>query len=495
MSSIAAPFPEQTPSTKRPTAKFVAALLLGALLFGFLAGELGTGGRISRILALAVVLIPVALWKRPHLAPAVLLSAAILFDGQDVSGPSIPLTSRIPMFTGLGGIHLEGADLLLIMVAYIYFTRSGEVAGPRWRPRSHVTVAIMALVGAAVLAIILGHVRGGTSQVGFMEARPYVYLAATYFLTAVLVTKRSSIRAMLWAFVGTTGFKALQGLYVWYHHRHDTPKPESFIGHEASYFFVVYLVLVLALWLFNQPGRLRTVATRLLPIVLACDMVNDRRAAWLMLGGAMLTFGVIAYHSLPRRRHIVGRAVVILLMFLAVYLPVFWNKTDTLAQPARAIASEVHPSARDASSDVYRVQENGNLQLNIKQAGLLGKGFGVKIDYALPIIDISSVDPLIAYIPHDDVLDVMMRMGLLGGIAMWSLIGTGIVAGCRLARSRDREFAVIGTVLACALVAYALMGAIDQGFFWYRIAFVTGGLLGLAEAARRIQRRQLPAAG
>lgn len=492
MSSIAARLPEQALSAKKPTFKFTAKLISAAVLFAFLGGMLQSGGSATRILALGAVLIPVALWRRPHLAPAVLLSGAVLFDGQDVSGPHIPFTSSIPMFRGLGGIHLEGADLLLIMVAFVYFARTE--AGTRWRPRSHVTISILALLGAAVLAIIIGHGHGGQSQVGFMEARPYVYLAATYFLTSVMITNRKALRGILWAFVGTVGFKALQGLYVWYHHRHDTPKPESFIGHEASYFFVVYILLVLALWLFNQPGRLRTVATRLLPIVAACDMVNDRRAAWLMLGGAILTFGVVAYHSLPGRRHILGRAVVILLLFSALYLPVFWNKTDTLAQPARAVASQVKPSARDASSDVYRVQENGNLKLNIKQAGLLGKGYGVKIDYALPIVDISSIDPLIAYIPHNDVLDVLMRMGLLGGIAMWSLIGTGIVAGCRLAKARDRELALIGAVLAGALVAYALMGAIDQGFFWYRIAFVTGGLLGLAEAARRINRRQLLAA-
>ena len=66
------------------------------------------------------------------------------------------------------------------------------------------------------------------------------------------------------------------------------------------------------------------------------------------------------------------------------------------------------------------------------------------------------------------------------------LIGTGIISGSRLARSRDREVALIGTVVACSLVAYALMGAEDQGFFFYRIAFITGFLLGLAEAARRL---------
>ena len=47
---------------------------------------------------------------------------------------------------------------------------------------------------------------------------------------------------------------------------------------------------------------------------------------------------------------------------------------------------------------------------------------------------------------------------------------------------------MVGTLLACSLVAYALEGATDQGFYFYRIAFITGTLLGLAETARRIQR-------
>ena len=98
--------------------------------------------------------------------------------------------------------------------------------------------------------------------------------------------------------------------------------------------------------------------------------------------------------------------------------------------------------------------------------------------------------PLIAYIPHNGVLDVLMRLGFLGGVAMWFLIGAGIISGSRLARSRDREVAVIGTLVACSMVAYALMGAVDQGFFFSRIAFITGVLLGLAEAARRLARTE-----
>jgi O-antigen ligase len=206
-----------------------------------------------------------------------------------------------------------------------------------------------------------------------------------------------------------------------------------------------------------------------------------------MVGGAALTFGVVAYFALPRRRRTLGHGVLALVVVSAMYFPVFWNRDGTLAQPARAVSSQVKPTARDASSDVYRLQENANLKLNIKEGGFIGRGFGLPIDYSLPIVDISSIDPLIKYIPHNDVLDVLMRMGLFGGVAMWMLVGSAIIAGCRLARSIDREVGAIGLMLASTMVAYALMAAVDQGFFWYRIAFVTGTLLGLAEAGRRMQ--------
>ena len=45
---------------------------------------------------------------------------------------------------------------------------------------------------------------------------------------------------------------------------------------------------------------------------------------------------------------------------------------------------------------------------------------------------------------------------------------------------------MLGAVVICALVAYALQGYNDQGFFFFRIAIVIGTLLGLAEAALRI---------
>jgi hypothetical protein len=295
---------------------------------------------------------------------------------------------------------------------------------------------------------------------------------------------------VIWAFVIGTGLKAAQGIYVFIQVRNWQPRPEAVLGHEEAFTFGVFIILVGALWLFRVDGRLRKTATWLLPLVIAADLANNRRAAWLLLGGGLLTLAVIGYCVLPSRRRALNRTALVLLASSAVYLPVYWNKTGGLAQPARAIHSQISPDARDAASNLYRLQENANLKYNVRLGGLLGRGFGVPIDYALPIVDISNIDPNIKYVPHNGVLYILMRMGILGAIAFWALLGSAIVAGCRLARAVDRELAAVGALVACALVAYAFEGAVDQGFFFYRIALITGTLVGLAEAARRMNRRR-----
>ena len=152
---------------------------------------------------------------------------------------------------------------------------------------------------------------------------------------------------------------------------------------------MIFIFLVLALWLFDQRGKLRTWATWLLPLVLWANIVNDRRAAWEMLAGGLLCFGVIVYKAMPIRRHLLSKAIVGLVLVSAVYFPVMWNSTSSLGQPARAVKSQVKPSSRDDASDTYRVQENENLAAQHQAKRPVGKGFGVKIDYALPIPDIS----------------------------------------------------------------------------------------------------------
>jgi O-antigen ligase len=99
---------------------------------------------------------------------------------------------------------------------------------------------------------------------------------------------------------------------------------------------------------------------------------------------------------------------------------------------------------------------------------------------------VTAEDAGILYVPHNSVLYVLMRMGLLGGAAFWAMLGSAIIAGCRLAKCPDRLFAAVGTIAAAATVGWALEGGVDLGFTFLRITIVMGCVLGLLEASRHI---------
>jgi hypothetical protein len=502
LSSLAAPAPPLRTAGRSPAPRFGVVIAVAGVLFGLAAGELVAAGQSSKVSALAVVLVPVLVWKRPQLAPVVIIVGALSIEqfgqtlepgAEGVAAPvvaalsaHIPVTAQIPLFHGIGSLHLSPADVLLVMLSVIYLAKT-PAAARRW-PRSPFAMTLLALLGAVVLGIFVGALHHGQVRVALMETRPYFYMASTYVLVSMFVTSRAALQAVLWAIVLTTGLKAVQGLYIFATIRHVHPRPEAVLGHEEAFFFSMFILLTLALWLFGPRGRLRSTATWLLPIVLAADLANNRRAAWIVLGGGLLVLLALGLRWLPARRGLLLRCAAAVIVCSAIYVPLFWNHTGGLAQPARALRSIVAPDRRDALSDLYRIQENANLNVNIREGGLLGKGFGVPIDYALPIADIKSIDPFIDYIPHNGVLYVLMRMGILGGVAFWVLLAAGAISGSRLAGSRDPELALVGALLACAIVGYAMEGAVDQGFFFYRIAFVVGSLLGLAEAATRLQR-------
>jgi hypothetical protein len=473
-------------------ARLGAILAGGSLLAGLLAGQLVAHGHGSAVFGFAAVLLPILLWKRPDFGPTVLLVAGLIVEQfpYTVGARAGAATASIPLFHGTGGLHVSPADVLIALMLGIYVAKMG-LDTVRPLPRTPTAKAMYCVAGVVLYGVVLGRLHGGQLRVAMTEVRPYFYLVATFVLAAVLVTTRSAFRAALWAIVISVAFKAGQALYLFMSVRHLAVRPDAVLGHEEALFFSLFLLLTLSLWLFDVPGTLRKTATWLTPLVLLGDLANTRRAAWLVLGVGVIALLAVAYAALPERRRVAGRILVTLLVVCSIYMPLYWNKSGGLAQPARAIHSAIQPNRRDQSSDLYRIQEDENIWFNIRQGKVIGRGFGVPINYALPIEDISDIDPLITYIPHNGVLYILMRMGILGAVAWWSMLGLSIVFACRLARVADRELAAIGGLAAAMLVAYAFEGHTDQGFFFYRIAFVMGTLLGLAEAARRMAQPQI----
>src|SRR5207302_6985715 len=195
----------------------------------------------------------------------------------------------------------------------IYLAKRGTDAVRPW-PRSAMSTAVGCVVAAVVYGVVIGKVHGGLLRFALTEVRPFVYLAATFVLASVLVTTRAALRAVLWAIVIAVAFKAAQGLLIFKSVRGLASRPDAVLGHEESLFFALFFLLTLALWLYEVRGRLRTTATWLVPLVLAGDLANTRRAAWLVLGVGLVTLLAVAHATLPGRRRVIGRILITLVV-------------------------------------------------------------------------------------------------------------------------------------------------------------------------------------
>jgi hypothetical protein len=209
-----------------------------------------------------------------------------------------------------------------------------------------------------------------------------------------------------------------------------------------------------------------------------------------MLPAMLLALSIVLYIRTPHRRKTIAWIVGTLLLMSIGYVLVFRNSTSLVAEPAHAVWSQFQPDPRDTNSNLYRQLENANLAIDIRGAAFTGTGFGVPIDHPIPLYDATNIDPLINFIPHNNILYVWLRLGTLGAIAFWWMIGAAIVASCRLARHPDRTFGLFGSIALVAVMAYLVQGWLDVGITSFRIVMVVGSLLGAVAAAHRMAARE-----
>jgi|SRR5580704_2129532 O-antigen ligase len=473
------------------TIVLLAAGFALAAIVGPAIGLLGPRAAAAAIGVILFLFFPIVCWRRPAASVLVLAGAALLFEQYPLRLGD-QLTEQVLLFAtlntnGASGLFFSPIEVLLATALVIWLVR-GMARRELRLPRSAPAIALAAFVLCVVVALVRGLAEGGDYRIIVDEVRPFLYVACVYLVAAETLRTRGRLWALLWVDVLATGFKGLQGTY---RYLTVTQQTQSLLAHEEAIFFDLFTLLVAGLWLFGARGRLRRVATALLPFVVVANLANQRRVAWIILAFGLVVLFVAAWVSCPERRRLVVATAAAFAIGSAVYLPAFWNSTSTLAQPARGISSAFSPNQRDDSSNFYRVVENLDLGIAIRRSTPLGVGFGHPIPYAVPLpFDASTVDPLIVYIPHNSVLYVWLRTGLPGALAYWMLIGSATVLACRLLRSGDRQLALVGTFGLWTLVAYVFAGWFDAGLVQYRTAVLVGCVLGALEAARRIAQEE-----
>jgi hypothetical protein len=232
--------------------------------------------------------------------------------------------------------------------------------------------------------------------------------------------------------------------------------PEFAYSHEDVIFLGALLLLVIAQLVFGAPLWQRVFGLCMVPVTVYTLLATERRAGYIAVMVAFLAMSLVLLITHRKAFFLIAMP---LLIGGAIYLPIFWNNTGMLGQPARAVRSLYQPDPRDAASNLYRDLELINVRATIHANPVLGVGFGRPFLFVVALPDLSFW-PFWHYEPHHNILWIWLKMGAAGFVIFFTLMGSAIARAAHLIR-------VVRTPEVRVLALFTLIGIISTLVFCY----------------------------
>ncbi len=461
-----------------------ANLAVVAAITLFVAWQLSSAG--SPALIAGAVVAPVILvwvWRQPVRGVYVLVAAAVMQEASlgrtfpDDIAHDIPFFEDLSTWTHVRGLPYSIAELFMAFVLVVWVVKGVAARRLRFDRGS-----LMLPLGLYIVMVLVGELHGlttgGDYTLSLWELRGQGYLFVLYVLACNLVRTRAQVNIVIWTIVVGTGLKGVQGVYRYLITLHGSLNTRELMPHEQSYFFNAFIVLALVFYLYGGPRRLKRVTLYFLPFVAVANLANERRGAILALAVGLLCLAMTVIVTHPARRRVIAFALVIAAVLWIPYYNQYQHDSSVIAQPARAIASNFSPDAADASSDQYRKDEDKDIIATMRTSPIIGYGFGKRMLTPNPLPDVGY--PFWNLLPHDSILWIWMRVGTVGYLFFWLLIGTSIVQALRLTRRlRDPYLQGLAGFIAVMIVQEVIVGYLDLQWTNGRNTIVVGVLLAL----------------
>ena len=430
--------------------------------------------------------------RRPVLAVYVLVACATVLEIFPL-GFKDSLTDTSGFFLNLNNtmklpISASPAELVMLGALLAWFRAQRQ--DRTLRPSGPLLKAYGVYLAVLLLAEIHGLAAHGDFNISLWELRPQVYGFVCFLLAASLIRDERQLRILGAVFVLSAAAKVAVGYNRYFVTlRGDLGSAEAILAHEDSYFLSLLVVAaaVALIWY----GRRRVVLALLVmaPLASLVMLENRRRVGVLALGAALVLVAVLGFWFERQMRWKVAVVALALGLTYAAFLSVYWNKEyGVAAQLVRPVHSLFEPDQRDFSSNLYRENEDADLTFTYRQNRLIGIGMGLPMAVVFPLADISQQYPFWQYIPHNTVLWIPMRTGVLGMMAFWGMIGMALLQGMRAMRSVTSPFLRATVAFALAgIIAELVVGYGDLQLENYRNMIFTGTAIGLINAAERVR--------
>jgi O-antigen ligase len=445
------------------------------------------------LLGVALV-IPMVL-RKPATAVYVLIGAAVVIEILPLRF-SDSLTDTIPFFLNLNitaqmPVSITPAEIVMVVALVAWATASRKFA--QQRPSGRILRPYVAFMLVVLMAEGWGLLNGGDFNRSLWEIRPQVYGFLLFVLTTSLIRERRQVIILASVFLLAAAFKAGVGYYRYFVTWHQVlGSAEAILAHEDSYFLLMFIVAAVAaaIWLRRRGIVLALLAAS--PIVAVVMLENRRRVGMLALIAALFVIVALAIRFEPRLRSRVIVVTAIVSALFAIFLAVEWNvpSEGLVGQVVRPLRSTLTGQAdqRDYLSNLYRINENADIIATYQTSPVIGVGFGLPMLVVFPLADISQQDPLWDYIPHNSILWVGMRMGIVGMAVFWALVAMIVLEGIRaLGSQEDSLLRGVAAFALAAVVAELVVAYGDVQLENFRNMIFFGVMVGIIEALPQIR--------
>jgi hypothetical protein len=471
-----------------PRASFVLGAVALALAAWYAAAIVSTGGSTLLLAPLICALFMLAVFAHPAMGVYVLFGGALLFEQFAVAGLS-PITQYARFFVNLSSytpipLRLSLADLIVFMT---FASLLAQRLRAKHQPLRFGVFgwAVLGYVSVFVLGAVIGAARGGSwnADVALNELRAPFQLCFTYFLAVNLIRDRRQLSVFMWLFVLVVGIKALQGILNYLEARNLPYWIEAVTNHEDVVFFGVAVALMVAAVVLGVRGRIVYALLLMQPIILAADLLANRRVGLIGLGVTLFAITLLTFVSHPKRAAVLAALGTVA---LAVYATIFWDATGPIAEPIRALRSVVDPSATsilDQSSNVWRDVENQNIAYTVRHLPFSGVGLGQRYLFEREPAEAGAQVGFIywRYITHNALLWLWLKAGPIGAFAFWFLVARGLLEAAALYRRlRDPWLRWMVTLPIALITGQIVFSSVDLGLTYSRMMIVLGTSLGLA---------------
>ena len=396
-------------------------------LFGLVVGAIGFSALTVLFLGPWALVIPLYLTLfalivvAPEKGALVVLSLAIAFEpaALDITKPlSAVLYQMPPGLTKPFGLTMTPVEMLTALIAISLFVRPQLYASSKER----LPALVYALPAVVVLGFLYGARKGGALNTGYEEARGLLFGMCAFYIARRLAGRPSGpwLKAF---FAGTVVLAVVVILRYYTVTRAGSAVPIEFqYAHEDAVFLAIGCILAGVKLHAKQDERQPRLAAVIRTASGGCAVRDGETGRHPGLVVGVLVTAWLTFRHRPRLVIAIGLPV---LVVSTAYLGAYWNKQyGTIAQPARAIRSQFDPNARDESSDTYRTTEAFDVVQTIRGNRIFGVGFGVPFAQYQPLPSLTSFWPLQSYTPHENVLWLWLKGGILGisvALGIWVL--------------------------------------------------------------------------